>query len=420
MRVSPATHLQWHRSLVTAAIVAAWAGTAAAEPQAKNPWPPIAFYVAKGEPNECGQGCREWIAAEGTIDREAAQRLRGLLKRLGARKLPIYFHSPGGSVEAALAIGRLLRERRMTAGVARTIPVGCDPTKPHEAACDDLKRSGRELTAELRTARTLCNSSCVYALIGAAVREVAAGARVGVHQMAVAKYDERGMPASLDRKGVSPEQLRQLQAEEARLARYVGEMGIDNGLLEAAAQIGHDRVRYLSLDEVARFGIDRREFQESKWMLDEGPPGPLTVIKFVVEAKGSDKGSEAKQFRTTRIRLSCDRPGEIRLQYSRELASSDRPTSIAVITHRDSLVLAPPRTKPAPGYNDVAIEDRLARAPVAFFEEAATADVIEIAEAPASATQEGATADKALPPRRLSTQGLSAAISALAQRCRRP
>src|ERR1700694_5624978 len=99
-------------------------------------------------------------------------------------------------------------------------------------------------------------------------------------------------------------------------------MGIDKALFEAAAQIGHERVRYLSLNEIARFGIDRREFQESRWMLDEGPPGPLAVIKFVVEAKGSDKASEPKQYLTTRIRLTCGRAGDIRVEYSRELAAT--------------------------------------------------------------------------------------------------
>jgi hypothetical protein len=334
---------------------------------------------------------------------------------LGQRKLPIYFHSPGGSVDAGLAIGRLMRERRMTAGVGRTIPLGCDPTKAQEAACNSLKRSGRELQAELRTARTLCNSSCVYALIGAAVREVAAGARIGVHEIALGRNDGSGMAAPLDRKNLSQEQLKQLRAEEARLARYIGEMGIDKALFEAAAQIGHERVRFLSLDEIARFGIDRREFQESRWMVDEGPPGPLAVIKFVVEAKGSDKGSEPKQFRTTFIRLTCGRPGEIRMQYSRELASSDKPASIAATTRNDAFVLAPPRAKPTLGYNDVEIEGRLARVPVAFFEEAAAGDAIELKQAP-----DIAMPDQAPLPTRLSTHGLSAAIGALAQQCRRP
>ena len=230
----------------------------------------------------------------------------------------------------------------MTAGVGRTIPRGCDPLQEHEATCDDVKRTGRELLAELRTARTLCNSACVYALIGAAVREVAAGARIGVHEIALGRYDERGQPAPLDRKNLSAEQLRQLRAEEARIARYVAEMGIDKGLFEAATQIVHERIRYLSHDEIARFGIDRREFQESRWMVDEGPPGPLAVIKFVVEAKaGRTRRGEPKQYRTTLIRLTCGRhAGEVGVEYGRELASSDKPGSIAVTTRADAFVLA--------------------------------------------------------------------------------
>jgi len=394
---------------VAGALILADGAPALAEPQAAYSWPPIVFYVAKGEPNACGAGCSEWIAADGLIDRAAADRLRGLLDRLGRRKLPVYFHSPGGSVEAGMAIGRLMRERRMTAGVGRTIPRGCDPATPRDDTCDVVKRSGRELLAELRTARTLCNSSCVYALIGAAVREVAAGARVGVHEIALGKYDGLGMPAPLDRKSLSPEQLKQLRAEETRLARYVGEMGIDKALFDAASQIGHERIRYLSLDEIARFGIDRREFQESRWMADEGPPGPLAVIKFLVEAKGS----EPKEYRTTRIRLRCGRAGEIAFELSRELASTDRPASIAVTTRGDAFVLPPAKGKPVLGYNDVKIEDRFARVPFAFFEEVAAGETIEIREAPDAAMPE-----KALPPTRLSTGGLSTALGSLAQRCR--
>jgi hypothetical protein len=394
------------------AVMATHVGLAAAAPQPASMWLPMVFYVAKGEPNACGAGCREWIAAEGAIDRDAPLRLRALLNRLGERKLPVYFHSPGGSVDAGMAIGRLMRERRITAGVGRTIPRGCDPMHDQEAQCDGLKRMGRELLAELRTARTLCNSSCVYALVGAAVREVAAGARIGVHEIAVGRYGERGQPAPVDRKSLSPEQLKQLQAEEARLARYVGEMGMDKALFEAAAQIRYERIRYLSLDEIARFGIDGRTFHESRWMVDEGPPGPLAVIKFVVEAKGS---SEAKQYRTTRIRLTCGRPGEITVHYGRELASTDRPVSIAVSTRSDAFVLAPSRSKPILGYNDVQIDNRLARVPVAYFEEAAAGEIIEITQAPDSSMP-----DKPPPPTRLSTSGLSDSMSMLAQRCRKP
>jgi hypothetical protein len=390
--------------------LAAGARAAPAEPQPANPWPPIVFFVAKGEPNACGAGCREWIAAEGTIDENAHRRLHGLLNRLERRKLPIYFHAPGGSLEAAMAIGRMMRERGITAGVGRTIPRGCDPLQEHEAACDSLKRSGRELLAELRTARTLCNSACVYALIGARVREVGAGARIGVHEIAISRYDERGLPVPVDRKSLSQAQLKHLEAAEVQLARYIGDMGIDKALFDAAAQIGHERVRYLSLNEIARFGIDPRELHESRWMADEGPPGPLAVVKFVVEAKGS----APKDYRTTLIRLTCGRPGELRVAYSREVSSLDRPASIAVTTRGDAFVLAPPRNKPVLGYNDVRIEDRSARVPVAFFEDAAAGDAIEITQAP-----DISLPDETSRPLRLSLDGLAESIGALAKRCRR-
>ncbi len=93
-------------------------GRKSAESRTKNMVPMI-FYVATGEPGACGPGCSTWIAAEGALDREAAERLRAFLAQLGRRKLPIYFHSPGGSMGNALLIGRMLRARRMSAGVAR-------------------------------------------------------------------------------------------------------------------------------------------------------------------------------------------------------------------------------------------------------------------------------------------------------------
>ena len=60
--------------------------------------PEIVFYVAKGDADACGHGCDQWIAADGKIDGGAPQRLRTLLAKIGKRRLPIFFHSPGGMV----------------------------------------------------------------------------------------------------------------------------------------------------------------------------------------------------------------------------------------------------------------------------------------------------------------------------------
>jgi hypothetical protein len=371
--------------------------------------PPIAFFVATGEPGACGSGCGEWIAADGTIDQAAAQRFRALLDRLGKRKLPVYFHSPGGSVMAAMEIGRLMRAHRMTAGVARTIPRGCDPLQERESACDALRRSGRELPAEMRTARTMCNSSCVYALIGATVREVTAGALVGVHSIALAKLDENGVARSQNIATPSAGDAAKLRIANAQLEKYIVAMGVDRGLFSAASAIKHERLRFISRDEVARFGIDRRAFHESRWMLDEGPPGPLAVVKFATEAKGA----EPKQYRTIRFRLTCGRSSLINVQFDRELASTDKPVSIAVIGRESDFVLAAGKQKPTTGYNDIEMESRFTRVAASFFADAAKNDTIELVEAP-----DISALDK--PPRRvkLSTVGLSAALGALSKRCR--
>ena len=83
---------------------------------------PMIFVVATGGQNACGQGCTEWIAGEGQFDEGAAQRFREFLAVPPKRDLPIFFNSDGGLLREAVQIGSILRENRMTAGVARTVP----------------------------------------------------------------------------------------------------------------------------------------------------------------------------------------------------------------------------------------------------------------------------------------------------------
>jgi hypothetical protein len=369
--------------------------------------PPMVFFLARGEPGSCGPGCSEWIAADGTIDRGATQQLRALLRKTGTRKVPVYFHSPGGSVGEAIAIGRVLREYGLRAAVGRTIPQGCDPLQVREPACDTLKRSSRDLPAELRTARTLCNSACVYALLGGAVREVAPGARLGVHTAALRRIGKEDLAVS-GRKLSSDEEQKYMGALTARLTHYMKEMGIDVALVEAASKIKHEDVRFLSRDEIARFRIDSREFHESRWMVDEGPPGPFSVLKYIVEAKG--EGS--KSYRTTRIRMLC-RGERIGVQYDRELAAGDRTSaSIAVTMRSGAFVLPPSRRQPTLGYNDISMETRTAWVPVAALADAG--DEIQILEAPDKSAPDGARPR----PTKLSTAGLASALAALRRNCR--
>jgi hypothetical protein len=69
----------------------------------------------------CEPNCPQWIAANGEITAETPAQFQRVFKALGQKKLPIFISSPGGSVPAALAIGREIRKRKLDVAVERTI-----------------------------------------------------------------------------------------------------------------------------------------------------------------------------------------------------------------------------------------------------------------------------------------------------------
>src|SRR5258708_34833869 len=103
---------------------------------------PITFFAATGDADACGSGCEAWIAADGKIDLDAAQRLRKLLAKLARRRLPIFLHSGGGSVLGAIELGRLIRSRNIEVGVARTAPTEGRPDRLAANARGTLNASG--------------------------------------------------------------------------------------------------------------------------------------------------------------------------------------------------------------------------------------------------------------------------------------
>lgn len=390
-------------------------------PAKKDLPPPIVFFLANGDPNACGPGCSEWIAGDGVFDGGAPARLRAVLSKHGKRKLPVFFHSPGGSVDAAMAIGRMMRTQKIKAGVGRTIPQGCDPKQLREKACDAIMRSGRELAAQLRT-RATCLSACVYALIGAAEREVAPDVGLGVHSVRVTRTLVR---MTRDGKVLSSTSTRlaanssAVHDTHARLARYASEMGIGTALIDAAAATPFQTIRLLTRNEIARFGIDRREFLESPWMIDETQSGNSFVGKLVVTAKAG----EPKHYRETNVLLLCGRNGFITLGLSRDPDPWDKPTAVAVAWPGAEVNLRSGRSSPPvpPGVaakgtaaasapTVAAKEMWVALTPKALLENAAFGDIIELVETPAA---------KGETPRRtaLSAAGLGPLIGALTQRC---
>jgi hypothetical protein len=255
--------------------------------------PNIAFYLARGEADACGRGCSEWIAAEGKFDLDAPLRLRRLLAGLGGRRPPIYFHSVGGTVVAGMAVGRLIREHHLEVSVGYTIPSGCDHDRPFEKSCEAIKQSGRELEAELDPTQTVCNSSCVWALVGGSVRLVPPGAALGIHDVGL---DQAVRPPP----GISLDKLK--EAIHARLRQYLRDMGIDEALLTATLAIPFERARFLERDELVRFGIDRREHGETGWQL-VNKPAPVLRTGFFARA-----ASQEQRYESGYMSLGCAGP----------------------------------------------------------------------------------------------------------------
>lgn len=278
---------------------------------------PMIFFVAKGGPDACGPGCSEWIAAEGDFDLGSAQRFRDFLNSLEGRTLPIFFNSLGGYVPHAQSIGRILRTRRMTAGIARTVPEGCRVTVATDESCRRLIQSRPESKAQLREAGASCISACVYALIGASVRQIPMGSRIGLH---ATRFDREVLPG---------QNAPRLDDVYLSTKRYVAEMGTDPAVVDMAAKLKADQIRYLNRVEIARFGIEVQGSYETPWLRHRESSGQRFVLKSITQSKGVD----GKEFRTTSVRLSCAGPGlGVWFVYRRELPANeiDVPTSIRV------------------------------------------------------------------------------------------
>jgi hypothetical protein len=386
--------------------------------------PPIVFFLAKGDANACGPGCNEWIAAEGAIDVGADARLRALLNKLGKRKLPIYFHSPGGAIPAGLGIGRILRQRGLTAGVGRTVPAGCDPKAAREPACDKLKRSGRELVADLDTASAMCNSACVFSLVGAAVREVDPSVRLGIHSASITfslrRVDSSGHVIRTPTHVALKIENRALQENYDRIAAYMREMGIAPGLLEAARKIPSDRVRFLSRDEVIAFGIDRRELIDGLWGFVDQPSG-AAAVKIVQWREPA-----ARAFHRVILRVSCSTPETVRLQFARELGAERvaAPERFRVKFGTSDLPFGRPfMTTPLTGWRP--LEVRTAYLPISVLhdatlviEAAPSAATSSASAATASATSSSATSSALATT--VTAQNIGSGLASLASRCMAP
>jgi hypothetical protein len=368
---------------------------------AKNVLPVTAVYLAKGPADSCGSGCDRWVAIEGQLDSTAVARLRDFLGTQKTSNLPFYLHSPGGDVRQAMSMGRMLRERKATGRVARTVVKECGADQQAEPACLKLKRSGRELEAELSSSGAFCNSACVYLLFGAITREVDPGVTLAVHSARVTiSYSGKGrVPSEALLAQASRQALARLDGD---LASYVAAMGVDRGLLDVVKRTRFEQMHALTREEMFRFGVDKRELIETAWRFKEGGQRSY-VDKFMQERTAT----HPNDFRVLHWRLSCLAASRMQLVYVRSNANDP----VASVTLRfgadQKIAFSSVNLTPQAEIRSVRVDDGM----IEKLKGAAQISSMEVGRA-----REGLEA----PAREtiLSTHGLARSVDALLQSCR--
>ena len=281
-------------------------------PPDKSMMHPIIFYLAHGEANACGPGCSEWIIADGKIDAGAAYRLERLLDQLNGARPPLFLHSPGGLVNVAMELGRLVRAHGLTVSVGHTIPLNCGSGPAHQTSCAAIIGAGQRLEARLDALTAMCNSACVYVLAGGSVRLIPPWVALGVHDVGFEPSTGLFRPTRLA-------MMIGKELADERLHAYMREMGIDTRLLTESFAVPFTSMGRLSREDAACFGLDRRELGETPWQFFDKPQ-PAVRKSFFVRT-----GDKQARYVNGMVSVFCARgyDGHRILSFGREHLDSD-------------------------------------------------------------------------------------------------
>lgn len=152
------------------------------------------------------------MLAEGSIDQGASARLARELEERGEYVRRMTINSPGGSLDDAIAMAKLVRER----GIDTEVPDGA-----------------------------LCASSCPLLLAGGVRRVAGEKAAIGVHQF-----------YAVSAKPLDPAQaMADAQMTTARISRHLKEMGVDPQMWIYALDTPPRSLYYFSREQLADYAL---------------------------------------------------------------------------------------------------------------------------------------------------------------------
>jgi hypothetical protein len=215
------------------------AAFAAERPAARSDNKPVPMrfeWRTEGPRDQCSSDCRTWVSAVGAITENTAREFEQFAKGGDVRGATLVLDSEGGSVHAALALGRAIRRYEMTTTIGKVEPL---PTLEDGKARANL------------SPKASCESMCAFILLGGVRRYVPPEAQVLVHQIWLGSKSKRALESTY-----SAEELELVQRDIGKLARYTVEMGGGIELLETALRVPPWQPMYsLTYDEVRRMRL---------------------------------------------------------------------------------------------------------------------------------------------------------------------
>ena len=241
----------------------------AADARESDLGPPMRFVVVRSNAPGCEPTCPEWISAEGTIEAGTPALLKRALKKLGDRKLPVIVDSPGGNVDAALALGRLIRKNKLDIAVGKTRFEGC---LPDEKDCTDNDGRGARYFGTAYADGSICNSACPLMFSGGVRRVVGQWAFLGVHQITTTYVKTKllyrttyrvvkGKKKVINTRVVSRKNAgsyktyEMSKAVEKRLAAYLKEMGVGQDVLTTMKNTPASGIHQLVPENMLRMNL---------------------------------------------------------------------------------------------------------------------------------------------------------------------
>jgi hypothetical protein len=196
----------------------------------------------EGPADRCRKVCRTWISAAGVITLETAREFDRFAQDNNIQGATLVLDSQGGSVVAALALGRAIRRLDMTTMVGKTITI---------ASSDGDARAKLSPNAS-------CESMCAFVLLGGVRRYVPPEADILVHMVWLANKRDHAQEVSY-----TAHELGMVQQDIGSLAKYTVEMGGSIELLEAALRTPPwEPLHALAEEELRRMRLTTPESEE--------------------------------------------------------------------------------------------------------------------------------------------------------------